>query len=440
MALLLGLCGGIGVAAAQTEWRGVVELEGRHFRVDQGNGLTGSVAGLLDIYQPTSDRDLSLIAELFYREDLDDPRRSHGDARQAYIQALGRELELYAGWRRIFWGVTEARSLVDTINQTDLVEDIDGGAKLGQPMVQLRWLAPVGTIDGFLLAGTRARTFPGQDGFPRIPFPIARRAARFPDGEQQRLDYALRWQFRAPGLDLGLSWFDGTARDPDFLPCLAEGSDFPGTDSGPNCNLQDAVPEQPLPGLLVDLLQALRLTPSDAEVEADIQREVMDNLVLIPDYPRERRAGLDLQYLRGGLALRLEALLRERAGIWSRAAVAGAEYTLPGFFATGWDVSALFEYLYDERDNDVFTQRFTDDLFFGTRLSLNDLAGSVVLAGVIVEPDFGNRLFSLEASRRLWGDWRLTADVRVFSDLPDDPLVDLIDGQDRVRLLLQRFF
>lgn len=440
MALLLGLCGGIGVAAAQTEWRGVVELEGRHFRVDQGNGLTGSVAGLLDIYQPTSDQDLSLIAELFYREDLDDPRRSHGDARQAYIQALGRELELYAGWRRIFWGVTEARSLVDTINQTDLVEDIDGGAKLGQPMVQLRWLAPVGTIDGFLLAGTRARTFPGQGGFPRIPFPIARRAARFPDGEQQRLDYALRWQFRAPGLDLGLSWFDGTARDPDFLPCLAEGSDFPGTDSGPNCNLQDAVPEQPLPGLLVDLLQALRLTPSDAEVEADIQRQVMDNLVLIPDYPRERRAGLDLQYLRGGLALRLEALLRERAGIWSRAAVAGAEYTLPGFFATGWDVSALFEYLYDERDNDVFTQRFTDDLFFGTRLSLNDLAGSVVLAGVIVEPDFGNRLFSLEASRRLWGDWRLTADVRVFSDLPDDPLVDLIDGQDRVRLLLQRFF
>ncbi|MCI5062007.1 MAG: hypothetical protein MRY71_03545, partial [Algiphilus sp.] len=112
MALLLGLCGGVGVAAAQTEWRGVVELEGRHFRIDQGNGLTGSVAGLLDIYQPTSDRDLSLIAELFYREDLDDPRRSHGDARQAYIQALGRELELYAGWRRIFWGVTEARSLV----------------------------------------------------------------------------------------------------------------------------------------------------------------------------------------------------------------------------------------------------------------------------------------------------------------------------------------
>lgn len=437
---MLGLCAFAAAGHAQTEWRGVVESEARYFDVQQGRGLTGSIAGLVDVFQPTSDPDLSLIAELFYRHDADDPRRSHGDLRQAYLQALARDVELYAGWRRIFWGVTEARSLVDTINQTDLVEDIDGGAKLGQPMIQLRWLSPVGTVDAFVLAGTRQRTFPGPEGFPRIPFPIARRASRFPDGEQNRLDYALRWQFRGPGLDLGLSWFDGTARDPDFLPCLAEGSDFPNTERGPNCNLQDAVPEQPLPGPLIDLLQLLRLAPSDETLEAETRQKVMDNLVLVPGYPRERRASVDLQYLNAGLALRLEALARHRGGDWMTAAVAGLEYSLPRFFDTDWNVSGLFEYLYDQRDGDVFTQRFANDLFFGTRVSLNDLAGSVVLAGVIVEPDFGNRLFSVEASRRLWSDWRLTADVRIFSDLPDDPLVDLIDGQDRIRILLQRFF
>jgi len=437
---MLALCPFAAAVQAQTEWRGVVEAEGRYFDVDEGRELTGSVAGLVDIFQPLSDPDLSLIAELFYRRDADDPRRSHGDARQAYLQALGRDVEVYAGWRRIFWGVTEARSLVDTINQTDLVEDIDGGAKLGQPMIQMRWLDGIGTLDAFLLAGTRQRTFPGPEGFPRIPFPIARRASRFPDGEQNRLDYAVRWQFRGRGFDLGLSWFDGTARDPDFLPCLAEGSDFPNTEGGPNCNLQDAMPDEPLPGPLIDLLQLLRLAPSDSTVEAETRQKVMDNLVLVPDYPREQRAGLDLQYLDAGLALRLEALARHRGSDWTTAAVAGLEYTLPGFFETGWDVSGLTEYLYDSRDGDVFTQRFANDLFFGTRISLNDLAGSVLLAGVIVEPDFGNRLFSVEASRRLWSDWRLTADIRVFSDLPNDPLVDLIDGQDRIRILLQRFF
>ena len=41
------------------------------------------------------------------------------------------------GIDKVFWGVIESRHLVDYINQTDGVEDVDGEDKLGQPMINL---------------------------------------------------------------------------------------------------------------------------------------------------------------------------------------------------------------------------------------------------------------------------------------------------------------
>lgn len=427
--------------SAQLELRGNLELEGRYFDISGSDGGTGSVAGTLSLYSPLADPDLSVSAELFYRRDADDGRRSHGDVRQAFIRAVEGDLELNVGVRRIFWGVTEARSLVDIINQRDLVEDIDGGSRLGQPMLQLRWLPRSGTGDFFILPVARERTFPGPDGHPRVPFRIAQQAARFPGGRQVRLDYAARWQWRLQDADIAVSWFDGTARSPDLLPCLAQGSDYPNTDRGPNCNLADAEPQMgPLGNTLLDVLQLLQLAPSDQMLEDKVVARVMDNLVIVPDYPREQRAGLEMQYLSGSLALRLEALARRRDGDWTLASVSGLEYTAPTFFDTGWGVGLLFEYLFDERDEDVLAQRFANDLFFGTRVSLNDLADTQILAGAVVEPDFGNRLFAIEASRRFGANWRVTLDTRLFDDLPDDPLVDLIDGQNRLRLQVQYFF
>ena len=44
------------------------------------------------------------------------------------------------GVGKVFWGVTESQHLVDIINQTDLVENIDTEDKLGQPMLETTWL------------------------------------------------------------------------------------------------------------------------------------------------------------------------------------------------------------------------------------------------------------------------------------------------------------
>ena len=41
------------------------------------------------------------------------------------------------GLRKVYWGVTESQHLVDVINQTEGVENLDGEDKLGQPMLNL---------------------------------------------------------------------------------------------------------------------------------------------------------------------------------------------------------------------------------------------------------------------------------------------------------------
>jgi hypothetical protein len=51
---------------------------------------------------------------------------------------------------------------VDIINQTDLVENIDGEDKLGQPMVHFSYFGDWGVVDFFLLPYLRERTYPGK--------------------------------------------------------------------------------------------------------------------------------------------------------------------------------------------------------------------------------------------------------------------------------------
>ena len=109
----------------------------------------------------------------FFRYDSADDRRTHGDLREAFWSRIGDDWELHVGARRVFWGVTEFRHLVDIVNQTDLVENIDGEDKLGQPMVQLSLVRDFGLLDLYLLTGFRERTFPGSDGRLRPALPVA---------------------------------------------------------------------------------------------------------------------------------------------------------------------------------------------------------------------------------------------------------------------------
>ena len=59
------------------------------------------------------------------------------DIRELNYLLFGETWEVRLGVDKVFWGTTEFVHLVDIVNQTDLVEDVDGEDKLGQPTVNL---------------------------------------------------------------------------------------------------------------------------------------------------------------------------------------------------------------------------------------------------------------------------------------------------------------
>ena len=122
---------------------------------------------------------------------------------------------LRAGIGRVFWGVTESYHLVDVINQTDLVENVDREDKLGQPLVNLTFIRDWGALDLFVLPGFRERTYPGRNGRLRSePFVDTNRATYESGAARDHVDFAVRWSHVIGDFDIGVAHFHGTSREP----------------------------------------------------------------------------------------------------------------------------------------------------------------------------------------------------------------------------------
>jgi hypothetical protein len=142
-----------GVSTGQ-ELTGQISAEARLFanepaHQDQERN-SGSLALQLEYYQ-LLDGGSSITLVPFYRYDNADPERTHFDMREMNYNLLMDDIEFRIGIGKVFWGATEFVHLVDIVNQTDLVEDLDGEDKLGQPMVQLIVPLDWGALDLFLL-------------------------------------------------------------------------------------------------------------------------------------------------------------------------------------------------------------------------------------------------------------------------------------------------
>ena len=112
----------------------------------------------------------------FLRWDAHDDNRTHFDLREASLLYLANGWTFFAGVGKVFWGKTEAHHLVDIINQTDGVEDIDTEDKLGQPMLNLTLERDWGAIDVFFLPYVRKRTYPDARARLRGAFPVLEQA------------------------------------------------------------------------------------------------------------------------------------------------------------------------------------------------------------------------------------------------------------------------
>ena len=214
-------------AAFAAELSGEVSVEGRLFPQESlRSGLYRSNLSMMaepELYIEWSEGNQSVILTPFVRFDQHDSRRSHFDFREFLWRYSAQTWEVRTGIGKVFWGVAESNHLVDIINQTDLVEDLDGEEKLGQPMINFTWPRDWGTIDFFLLPGFRERRFFGEEGRPGMPFPFDHRSSTFEAGRGRgHIDFAVRWSHAAGPWDIGVSHFRGTSRDPRFFAHVAE--------------------------------------------------------------------------------------------------------------------------------------------------------------------------------------------------------------------------
>ncbi|MEL7450482.1 MAG: hypothetical protein AAFN78_14815 [Pseudomonadota bacterium] len=389
-----GLCGALLALAAGpavAEWSAEIGLEARGFFNDplfpDQQHSSGSVRLLPSYWHDWDDGDQRFAAELFFRADSADSERTHADLREFYWRRSFSAAELSIGLRRVFWGVTESVHLVDIINQTDFVENIDTEDKLGQPMVHLSLLKDWGTLDFFVMPWFRERTFAGSGGRLRPPVPVDTDNPIYESSaEQNHIDLAVRWSHYIGDYDIGLAHFSGTAREPRFMPSL--------DDTG--------------------------------------------SLVIRPFYQQLEQTSLDLQATKGSWLWKVEAVSRRELGSRSTGVVAGFEYTLVGAFGSVIDLGFITEYLFDDRGKTLAIG--DNDVALGVRLAFNDVQSTELLAFSAIDLDNGGGFTSVEGSRRLGQNYRLSLEARFFSGLGPEELIFSVRDDDYVELELTRFF
>ena len=303
----------------------------------------------------------------FFRLDSGDQERTHLDIRELTYLWLKEDFELRVGVRKVFWGVTEFIHLIDIVNQTDLVESVDTEDKLGQPMVNFSVSRDWGTVDIFWLPFFRERTFVGTGGRLRGASVVDETRTQYESAaEEWHSDWALRYSHTFGDIDMGLSQFVGTNRDPTLL----DGTDSNGDD------------------------------------------------IKIPKYEQIKQTSLDVSYVIGEWLWKLESLYRTGQGNEDYFAWAGGfEYTSVGVFESSMDLGFVGEWLYDDREDDADTA-FENDIAGGLRLTVNDAASSEALLGWVQDVDTSARLLFLEASRRFGNNWLLNIEMRLSLDQP----------------------
>ena len=322
----------------------------------------------------------SITVTPFFRYDAGDPDRTHADLREAYFLSYGDagegEWELRLGIDRVFWGVVESRSLVDIVNQTDLVEHPNEKTKMGQPMVHVTWSGDWGALELFGLTGHRPRTFSGRRGRLRAGPVVHHSLTSYESAAKEwHIDLAGRYSGSFGPLEIGLSAFDGTSRDPTLLP-MPVGSE----------------------------------------------------LVLVPHYEQIRQFGLDSQITTGPWLLKLEAI--HRAGAQNRryeeedytAFTVGSEYSISGLWDTDSDLNLFAEWTRDGRGPRA-TNALENDILLAARLGLNDEQSTEFFASVLTSLANGSRILNAEFKRRLSDGWSLQVETIVYSGIDRDDVV-----------------
>lgn len=349
---------------------------------------SASLSGYFDYYKDLNSGNQRIVVSGFGRVDSADENRTHLDVREAYWWTDLSSVELFLGARKIFWGVTESIHLVDIINQDDLVENIDGEDKLGQPMLEAQFIRDWGTIDVFVLPYFREKQFPSESARLRAGVPILDDAVYQSSEEEHHVDLALRWSTYVDIWDIGISHFSGTNRDPLLLPHVVDGV-FVG---------------------------------------------------LMPHYRQIEQTGLDIQATIGAWLLKMEAIsVYEEEYGRNSALVGGIEYTFFTLGSTNMDLGVIAEYQFDDRIG-VRKSNGQNDIALGARLAFNDVDATEFLAIFSQDLDDSNQFVSLETSKRFTDNWRVELEARFFNHIESGTMEYDLREDDYLQLEVRRYF
>jgi hypothetical protein len=386
---------------AEIEYSGSAAIEQRYFVQDalysEQERANMSVYFAPEFYTSFNGGNDSILFKGFYRFDQQDEERTHGDIREFKWTHSGEEWDVQTGIGKVFWGQTESLHLVDIINQTDGVEAIDGEDKLGQPMVAFSLFKDWGNTTVYVLPYFRERTFSGGDGRLRPPLAVDTDNPIYEsENEEKNVDWAIRWQRSIGDWEVGLSYFDGTSRQPDFVFATNE-----------------------------------LLEPS-----------------FRPFYPQIQQTGIDVLGLVGGWTIKFEGIQRKVMEQDFTAFVGGFEYSFVGLFDSIYDINWLMEYQYDGREDlpNAFAQSelnafAQNDLMVGSRFVFNDVDGTEVLLGFVQDLDYSHvRTGFIEASSRINDNWKWRLDAWMFSSDEPSEFTYLLRRDDYIQFSLEHYF
>lgn len=377
------------------EWQGKAGVDALLFS-DQGlhaeqNDQYYSALFELEAFAEVSEN-AELKSKFFHRQSTGSASRTHTDVRELMLYSYGEDWELHLGVGKTFWGTTETRHLVDVINQIDWVESLDDEARLGQPMVAAKLIRDWGTVDFFILPYFREIQFLSEDARPRLnPVVDVDNPIYQADEAQRHIDYALRWSQSYEAVDIGVSYFKGTQRQPLFTP-------------------------QTFNGQLVGLT---------------------------PVYVQTQQVGVDLQYIYGDWLWKFEGLMRDShqadfTDYQSSAAVLGTEFTWVGVLDSDHDLGLITEYQYDEWEA---TTPFQNDWVVGVRWVLNDVQSTELLLTHSYDLDYDTRVWLLNASRRIGDNWKAEVVARWLGQLgKKDPAMAAFKKDDLIHAQLHYYF
>ncbi|ARU86484.1 hypothetical protein [Pseudomonas sp. M30-35] len=338
------------------------------------------------LYQNQSSRDvlgsgyadLSLAAEsesgdrydlsLFSRISPDRQHKVTGDIRQASVWISTDLADYKFGVLKQTWGMLEAWSPVDIINQRDMAEDFQGKVKLGQPGAVAAFKLDDSVLSLYGTTYARERRFgEGRDRLRILPAPIT-------DEHYERgrwaPDFAARYQFRlGDSIDIAVSQFKGHNREP-VLQALADRNGV---------------------------------------------------YAFTADYQTIEQTGLEAQYVYGDSIFKSEVIYQDGAEDSFFGGGVGAETNFATWLGGMGDLTLYAEFYHDDRSDQAPITPFQRDIFTGARYSLNDLNGYMLELRNTHDLEWQSNLIDLRASRRMFNDGVLSISLIKAANAKKDP-------------------